>query len=179
MIDTKTIIEPVVDPKLKSILDNYEKDKEDIKDEITTNRKELGDSIAYLLRENKNRMLDIDNVKGNLQASYDHLIDKIEKLRDNLIIAVLALSVAMIIMFVCAGTVMMDKDDDRAESVTTVENSNNMGYEFGIVQVKNTNQPEIIYDKDTKVMYFVSDNGNHTVMLNSDGTPKLFNNEEE
>lgn len=180
MIDTKTIIKPVVDPKLKSILDNYEKDKEYIKDEITTNRKELGDSIAYLLRENKNRILDIKNVSGNLQSSYDHLNDKIEKLRGNLIIAVIALSTIIIMsILIYVRLVVLNEGDEFTESTTTTEGSSNIGYEFGIAQIKNANQPEIIYDKETKVMYLVSDNGNHTVILNSDGTPKLFNNEKE
>ena len=180
MIDTKTIIEPVVEPKLKSILDNYEKDKEAIKDEIVTNKKELNDSIVYLLRENKNRILDIANVRGNLQSSYDHLIDKMERLRGNLIILAVALVTTIIMsILIYVRLVVLNEGGEFTESVTTTKGSSNIGYEFGIAQIKNANQPEIIYDKDTKVMYLVSDNGNHTVILNSDGTPKLFNNEDE
>ena len=47
-------------------------------------------------------------------------------------------------------------------------------YDFGIAQIGGENQPRIIYDKETKVMYIISDNGNYTTMLNEDGTPRLY-----
>ena len=75
-----------------------------------------------------------------------------------------------------AGNKSENKDDNAI--ITTEVSDAATGYEFGIAQIGATGQPEIIYDKDTKVMYLVSENGNHTVILNSDGTPKLYEEDE-
>ena len=52
--------------------------------------------------------------------------------------------------------------------------SNSESISFGIVQVKTGLQPEVIYDKETQIMYIVTDGGYITPLLNSDGTPKLY-----
>lgn len=137
--------------------------------------KELHDgAYEYLMVENKEREKDINNVKENLQASYDHLNDKIEHLRLKLnaaIISLLIISTVPFFIIAFTGNKSENKDDN---AIITTEVSDTTGYEFGIAQIGATGQPEIIYDKDTKVMYLVSENGNHTVILNSDGTPKLY-----
>ena len=55
--------------------------------------KELHDgAYGYLMVENKEREKDINNVKENLQASYDHLNDKIEHLRLKLNAAIISIT---------------------------------------------------------------------------------------
>ena len=142
--------------------------------------KELHDgAYKYLMVENKDREKDIIKVKENLQASYDHLNDKIEHLRLKLnaaIISLLIISTVPFFIISFTGNKSENKDDNTI--ITTEVSDTATGYEFGIAQIGATGQPEIIYDKDTKVMYLVSENGNHTVILNSDGSPKLYNAEE-
>lgn len=139
--------------------------------------KELHDgAYKYLMAENKNREKDISNVKENLQASYDHLNDKIERLiktQFTIIVIVIIVVAVFSLLHIFGGT-----NNKAADVAVTTEVSDTTEYEFGIAQIGATGQPEIIYDKDTKVMYLVSGNGNHTVILNSDGSPKLYNTEE-
>ena len=141
--------------------------------------KELHDgAYKYLMVENKDREKDIIKVKENLQASYDHLNDKIEHLRLKLntaIISLLIISTVPFFIIAFASNKSENKDDNI---IIDTEVSDTTGYEFGIAQIGAAGQPEIIYDKDTKVMYLVSENGNHTVILNSDGSPKLYSTEE-
>lgn len=134
-------------------------------------------AYQYLMTENKDREKDIAKVKENLQASYDHLIDSIEHLRLKLNAAIIALLIISTVpFFIIAITSNKSENKDDKVAITT-EVSDTTGYEFGTAQIGATGQPEIIYDKDTKVMYLVSENGSHTVILNSDSSPKLYNEE--
>ena len=141
--------------------------------------KELHDgAYEYLMVENKEREKDINNVKENLQASYDHLNDKIEHLRLKLNAAIISLLIISTVPFFIIAFTSNKSENKDDNIIIDTEVSDTTGYEFGIAQIGATGQPEIIYDKDTKVMYLVSENGNHTVILNSDGSPKLYSTEE-
>lgn len=60
---------------------------------------------------------------------------------------------------------------------TFKESTNNSNkYEIGIVQINDGIQPEIIYDKTTGVMYFISDSGIITPILKEDGKPQIYEN---
>ena len=87
------------------------------------------------------------------------------------IISLLIISTVPFFIIAFAGNKSENKDDNI---IIDTEVSDTTGYEFGIAHIGATGQPEVIYDKDTKVMYLVSENGNHTVILNSDGTPRLY-----
>lgn len=166
------------DEVIAKILNDHEQSVTEITEKLNVH----DGATNYLMAENKEREKDIAKVKENLQASYDHLIDKIERLNTSLFIAQLAIYVVLFIIVVIAAMVFQDIYDrinNKPTDVTiTTEVSDTTGYEFGIAQIGATGQPEIIYDKDTKVMYLVSENGNHTVILNSDGSPKLYSAEE-
>ena len=166
------------DEVIAKILNDHEQSVNEITEKLNVH----DGATNYLMAENKEREKDIAKVKENLQASYDHLIDKIERLNTSLFIAQLAIYVVLFIIVVIAAMVFQDIYDrinNKPTDVTiTTEVSDTTGYEFGIAQIGATGQPEIIYDKDTKVMYLVSENGNHTVILNSDGSPKLYSTEE-
>lgn len=60
---------------------------------------------------------------------------------------------------------------DNADNNTSPQDTK---IEFAIAQVKDGINPEVIYDKNTKIMYVVSDNGSLTLLLNSDGSPKKY-----
>ena len=45
----------------------------------------------------------------------------------------------------------------------------------GLIQVGKTDDFNIMYDKETKVMYIVHYRGGIEVMVNADGKPKLYN----
>lgn len=47
-------------------------------------------------------------------------------------------------------------------------------YQFGIIQVKDGIQPEIVYDKNTGVMYIISDSGYISPLLDAEGKPQLY-----
>lgn len=47
-------------------------------------------------------------------------------------------------------------------------------HQFAMAQAKDGLQPEIIYDKATKVMYIINDSGYITPLLNEDGSPVLY-----
>lgn len=166
------------DEVIAKILNDHEQSVNEITEKLNVH----DGATNYLMAENKDRGKDIAKVKENLQASYDHLIDKIERLNTSLFIAQLAIYVVLFIIVVIAVMVFQDVYDhinnEPTDVAITTEVPDSTGYEFGIAQIGATGQPEIIYDKDTKVMYLVSENGNHTVILNSDGSPKLYNAEE-
>lgn len=52
---------------------------------------------------------------------------------------------------------------------------------FAVVYYDSSLQAKIVYDRDTKVMYAVSrgsnNGGNLTMLVNEDGTPKLYEGE--
>ena len=63
-------------------------------------------------------------------------------------------------------------------SGTTVENVNESNKSSMFVVVESTLLWEVVYHKDTKVMYVVSrgshNQGTFTVMVNSEGTPLIY-----
>ena len=58
---------------------------------------------------------------------------------------------------------------DSNSNTKTVEQ-----YQFGIIQVKDGIQPEIVYDKNTGVMYIISDSGYISPLLDAEGKPQLY-----
>ena len=163
------------DEVIAKILNDHEQTVSEITEKLNAHE----GACTYLMGENKEREKDIIKVKENLQASYDHLNDKIEHLRLKLnaaIISLLIISTVPFFIIAFTGNKSENKDDNAI--IITEVSDTATGYEFEIAQIGATGQPEIIYDKDTKVMYLVSENGNHTVILNSDGSPKLYSAEE-
>lgn len=59
----------------------------------------------------------------------------------------------------------------------TISESNSESMTFGIVQVKNGMQPEIIYDKETQIMYIMTDSGYITPLLDSNGKVRKYEEE--
>ena len=63
-------------------------------------------------------------------------------------------------------------------SGTTVENANESNKSSMFVVVESTSLWDVVYHKDTKVMYIVSrgsyNQGTFTVMVNSEGTPLIY-----
>ncbi len=55
--------------------------------------------------------------------------------------------------------------------------SNSESISFGIVQIKTGLQPEIIYDKETQIMYIMADGGYITPLLDSDGKVRKYEEE--
>lgn len=55
--------------------------------------------------------------------------------------------------------------------------SNSESISFGIVQVKTGLQPEIIYDKETQIMYIMTDSGCVTPLLDSNGKVRKYEEE--
>lgn len=74
------------------------------------------------------------------------------------------LTIVVLIIATCGGS----------EKTKDVSESNSKNISFGIIQIKNGLHPEIIYDKETQIMYIVTDGGYITPLLDSDGTPKLY-----
>lgn len=66
-------------------------------------------------------------------------------------------------------------------SNNAIETKNNENTASMFVLVEKTNQWCVVYDKDTLCMYAVScgmyNIGNFTLLVNADGTPKLWNGE--
>ena len=60
-------------------------------------------------------------------------------------------------------------DSNSNSNTKTVEQ-----YQFGIIQVKDGIQPEIVYDKNTGVMYIISDSGYISPLLDAEGKPQLY-----
>lgn len=63
-------------------------------------------------------------------------------------------------------------------TTTTVENANESNKSSMFVVVESTSLWDVVYHKDTKVMYVVSrgsyNQGTFTVMVNSEGTPLIY-----
>ena len=80
--------------------------------------KELHDgAYEYLMVENKEREKDIINVKENLQASYDHLINSIEHLRVKLNAAIISLLIISTVpFFIIALSCMICNNSVRGNS---------------------------------------------------------------
>ena len=55
--------------------------------------------------------------------------------------------------------------------------SNSESISFGIVQIKTGLQPEVIYDKKTRVMYVMTDSGYITPLLDSNGKVRKYEEE--
>lgn len=75
----------------------------------------------------------------------------------------LVLIVMMLFTFVGCSTVPEEKASDETSMFVRVETGNLMGYSYNIV-----------YHKDTKVMYAVSYETYFTVLLDADGKPLLW-----
>lgn len=127
----------------------------------------------------------LPKLKRYLDKTNQDLNHKISK---GLVIFIILL--AYIFVFVLELAIEHKKMSDKLESIQN-DTSNNIinstisdkssshsNYYFGTIQTDENNQPKIIYDKDSKVMYIMSSGGNYTVMLNSDGTPRLYNEED-
>lgn len=80
------------------------------------------------------------------------------------LILVIALALLMAIITGCAHTKVESKVDDEKPSI--------------FVMVERTYGYDIVYDKETKVMYAVSNlshgSGHFTLLVNEDGSPKLW-----
>lgn len=166
------------DTAIANLISSHEQSVNEITEKLGVH-----DSIDnHLISENTERKKDVAKVQENLQASYDHLIDKIQELNVGLIIALvicLVLTITVTITSIYLRELYIRTGNESTDVAVTTETPDIITeYEFGIAQIGTTGQPKIIYDKDTKVMYLVSENGNHTVILNSDGSPKLYNEEE-
>lgn len=65
-----------------------------------------------------------------------------------------------------------------ASCATTVEKTENQQETSMFVQIEQTNIWRIVYHKETKVLYAVSNGGyncgNFTVLVNPDGTPMIY-----
>ena len=65
-----------------------------------------------------------------------------------------------------------------ASCTATVEKAENQQEASMFVQIEKTDYWKVVYQKDTKVLYAVSDGGcnrgNFTVLLNPDGTPMIY-----
>ena len=77
--------------------------------------------------------------------------------------------VSMILLCVWAGISFGARDDTDDNA-----NSQDDKIEFAIAQIKDGINPEVIYDKDTKIMYVISDNGSLALLLDSDGSPRKY-----
>ena len=82
-------------------------------------------------------------------------------------VVVLAILVALFSVG-CSTTTVMDQSDINSEETTFST----------FVLVEKTGSWKIVYDRDTLCMYAVSNGGysygNFTLLVNSDGTPKLW-----
>lgn len=73
------------------------------------------------------------------------------------------IAVILTVTLLIAGCENINVSEDHGEKLMLVENSGGYG---------------ILADKDTGVMYlFIKNGGGITVMLNTDGTPKIWNGE--
>lgn len=65
-----------------------------------------------------------------------------------------------------------------ASCTATVEKSENQHGTSMFVQIEKTNFFEVVYHRETKVMYTVSrgmyNSGNFTLLVNPDGTPMIY-----
>ena len=78
---------------------------------------------------------------------------------------ILCLVLIVMMLFTCVGcsTVPEEKASDETSMFVRVETGSLMGYSYNIV-----------YHKDTKVMYAVSYESYFTVLLDTDGNPLLW-----
>lgn len=80
------------------------------------------------------------------------------------LVLVVALALLMAIVTGCAHTKMESEMDDEKPSI--------------FVLVERTYGYDVVYDKETKVMYAVSNvssgSGRFTLLVNQDGSPKLW-----
>lgn len=83
---------------------------------------------------------------------------------------------AMVIIFFLTVIGISEYISWSSEKVNAESNSESIS--FGIVQVKTGLQPEVIYDKETRVMYVVTDSGYITPLLDSDGNAKKYEGKE-
>ena len=79
---------------------------------------------------------------------------------------------AMVIIFFLTVIGISEYISWSSEKVNAESNSESIS--FGIVQVKTGLQPEVIYDKKTRVMYVVTDSGYITPLLDSDGNIRKY-----
>ena len=84
---------------------------------------------------------------------------------------ILLICVILLALFICS-----------CDSVETEKVSNDNKSTFIIVETNHDLKCQIVYEKNTKVMYAISigdyNRGNVTVMLNADGTPMLWEDTE-
>lgn len=70
-----------------------------------------------------------------------------------------------------------------ASCSTTIEETENQQETSMFVQIERTGYWKVVYHKETKVLYAVSDGsynrGNFTVLVNPDGTPMLWKGDRE
>lgn len=82
------------------------------------------------------------------------------------IFTIVMLSIMLLVCMFELFSRALDSSESNSESMT-----------FGIVQVKNGVQPEIIYDKETQIMYIMTDSGYITPLLDSDGKVRKYEEE--
>lgn len=83
---------------------------------------------------------------------------------------ILLICVLLLALLLCScGSQMLTEEDVSKNSTSNISM---------FIQVEDGNSYKIVYHRDTKVMYAISDSGRNmgtfTVMLNADGTPMLW-----
>lgn len=91
-------------------------------------------------------------------------------IRDDILgtITTICLIIAMIVMTIDAISSVISSIIPNDKKAMQTE------HQFAMAQAKDGLQPEIIYDKATKVMYIINDSGYITPLLNEDGSPVLY-----
>lgn len=84
------------------------------------------------------------------------------------IVLTFLLTVTVLAISGCSGTTDEETHADMSHADTTST----------FIEVETYDSFDVVYDKDTKVMYVISsgtyNRGNFTMLVNADGTPKLW-----
>lgn len=84
------------------------------------------------------------------------------------IVLMVLLTVTVLVISGCSGSMNEETHTDMSQANTTST----------FIEVETYDSFDVVYDKDTKVMYAISSGtsnyGNFTMLVNADGTPKLW-----
>ena len=89
---------------------------------------------------------------------------------DGILIGILIMIIVLIIIKLSSLNWTDDNKDASNKSTTDIHLFEHVGYGTRLAE-------EVVYDKETKVMYVVDSNRGYTMLVNADGTPRLYNGE--
>lgn len=102
-----------------------------------------------------------------------------EENRNNVLLLIAFSLITSIVILTITAVVIMTSDKQNQTDVSKKSTMNESVFEpISLEKVAAGHYVRLVYDKDTKVIYSVANDGKLTPLIDADGRPKLYNAEE-